>query len=184
MKNLSLILIALLIGSYSHARRAPQGGCRLSYHADSAGRGIEAGFKGLNLLPSPGDQGCYDQGVEEGNTLPKGDQLCNNEFESGKRNGMLMTATTDGTDCYNKGYMAGQALLGVASRASDAQTVGQACVDQYQKGLSDGRQNAAPNQPESNPLTTCYFNGFYDASQLQYLKFLWKIHFGLLASKG
>ena len=123
MKNLSLILVALLVGSYSHAR-APQGHCRQSYHADSAGRGIEAGFKNLNLRPNPVDEECYSEGVDEGNSLPKGDQTCNAEFENGKQNGLQVSSNTTGTECFNKGYVAGFALLGVASRSSDSSTVG------------------------------------------------------------
>ncbi len=166
MKTLTLLFFALFVGQLTHAK-PPQGGCRLSYHSDSAGRGIEGGFKSLNLRPNPLDENCYLQGVEEGNALPKNDRFCLSEFENGKTNGLQVSASTSGNECFNKGYIAGFALLGAAARAHDVQIVGLNCVNQYKQGFSDGlNDGAAKNQPTSNPGTSCYLTGFYDASQL------------------
>ncbi len=165
MKSLILGFLMVLLASVANAR-APQGHCRLSYHSDSAGRGIEAGFKGLNLRPDPVDENCYLQGVDEGSALPKNDSFCAREFENGKQSGLMVSNSSTGTECFNKGYIAGFALLGVAARASDSNTVGRNCVDQYRLGYSDGSQEKGPNnQPSSEPLSSCYLTGFYDSAK-------------------
>ena len=166
MKNLSLVLVSLLIG-FNALAKPPHGLCRLSYHSDSAGRGIEAGFKGLNLRPSPLDESCYLQGVDEGAALPKGDQICNREFENGKQNGLNVSPYTTGTECFNKGYISGFALLGAAARAGETAIVGGVCVTQYKQGFKDGKQSGtAANQPNIQPEMSCYLTGFYDSAEL------------------
>ncbi len=167
MKNLTFLIV--LFSATAFARQeglshAPHGLCRASFHSDSAGRGIEAGFKNLDLRPNPLDENCYDQGVVEGQTLPKNDSFCTSDFESGKQQGLDAGSDSSGSECYTKGYIAGFALLGVAARAGDASTVGSDCIADYQSGLSDGKNGEGPNAMDSNRGSACYMTGFYDAS--------------------
>jgi hypothetical protein len=174
MKKLNLSLALLLVSFAASARptpemgfvRAPQGLCRLSYHADSAGRGIEAGFKNLDLRPSPNDENCYLQGVDEGKTLAQNDSICRAEFENGKQAGLNASPDTTGTECFSKGLIAGGALLNVAARAGDSSVVGSECVAQYKLGLNDGSKNLPTQYIDSPRGAACYSAGFYDASQL------------------
>jgi hypothetical protein len=161
---ISLVYISLGASSTLHA--APHGYCRKSYHEDSAGRGIEAGFKNQNLRPAIVDENCYQQGVAEGSLLPTSETSCKQDFEAGKANGLQANSTSLGTTCSSKGYIAGVALLHIAAREGQASLVGQICVDEYRRGLSDGNANRVAETGTDNIERECYFTGFYDASPL------------------
>ncbi len=146
---------------------APHGFCRKGYHEDSAGRGIEAGFKSQNLRPNNVDEVCYQEGVQEGSLLPKEDPLCQEDFAAGKANGLNVNSTTLGTTCSAKGYIAGVALLHVAAREGNSSLVGENCVSEYQRGIKDGNANSPPETSTDNVAAECYMTGFYDASPSQ-----------------
>ena len=163
MKTIVLSVFVMMTSTLAIAA-PPQGGCRLSYHADSAGRGIEAGYFGTNQLPVPGDKACYDLGVAEGQALLQDhSQRCDAEFQDGKANGFAASGNAAGNDCYAKGYIAGFALLGVSARAGSAPS---ACVKEYRRGNYDGKNALPPTPLLGYQENACYMTGLYDASQL------------------
>ena len=161
---ISLLFLLLFILGPSLSLSSPHGQCRLAYHADSSGRGIEAGFKGQDLRPTINDESCYQQGVAEGMLLPKEDSICQQDFEAGKENGLQANLLTLGTSCSTKGYIAGQALLHVGAREANSTLVGQNCIDEYKRGVTDGNNNNVPTTSDDHLAAECYMTGFYDVS--------------------
>lgn len=160
-------IFSLLLTFSVNVKAVPHGLCRMSYHEDSAGRGIEAGFKNLNLRPKIVDENCYQQGVAEGSLLPKSETSCKEDFEAGKVNGLEANSITIGTTCSSKGYIAGTALLHVAAREGNSRLVGQNCVDEYLRGVKDGNETHVIETGTDNVERECYLTGFYDASPLR-----------------
>jgi hypothetical protein len=162
------IFSLLITFSFSaNVKAVPHGLCRMSYHEDSAGRGLEAGFKNMNLRPKIVDENCYLQGVAEGSLLPKSETSCQEDFEAGKANGLQANSITIGRTCSSKGYIAGTALLHVAAREGNLNLVGQNCVDEYLRGVKDGNETHITETGTDNVERECYLTGFYDASPLK-----------------
>lgn len=134
--------------------------CAQGYHADSAGRGIEAGFKGEDLRPSINDDYCYQLGVDEGKSIIGSDPSCPSDFTNGLAEGLHASATA-GSACYAKGYIAGLANLHIGARERNATLVGQACVDAYARGATDRNLDSAGDFQETGREADCYWAGFY-----------------------
>ena len=143
--------------------------CQQGYFQDSAGRGIEGGFTGQNLLPTPGNQDCYDDGAEQGSSLQKNDSQCQGQFSDGKNAGLVESGNSGTAKCFSYGYTAGVALLHVNARAGVVgdSPRGQQCLDFYQKGWADSARHSQQNSNTNDSLgNDCYLTGFYDQQQL------------------
>ncbi len=143
--------------------------CSDGYRADSYGRGIEAGFKGIdNLRPRhsrEANEDCYQRGVRKGVSLHYETQIfdCEGDFEDGYEEGFKASPLSAGTACYSGGYSAGKAALRVGAREGARELVGDECVDAFQKGYEDSMTGQVATIPLTNPEATCYRAGYYDA---------------------
>lgn len=140
--------------------------CAIGYSQDSAGLGIEAGVTGQDITVRCMNSSCYNTGKVEGAAL-KADDICVQQFMSGKKEGLKASGFGAGTVCYAKGYIAGTAWLSVGAREGLTSVVDAICIDAYQKGLATGLSSGQYNPPKENPYLSCYDTGYYDAASLK-----------------
>jgi hypothetical protein len=116
------------------------------------------------------DEGCFRLGVDRGNDMKKGTvgysgaQTCQREFQQGQAVGFAsdFSRLTAGSECFNAGVSAGLARLTSGARLGDKGTVGVACVEEFNRGVSDGRASRV-SQPLLEPKeSTCYEAGYFD----------------------
>jgi hypothetical protein len=142
--------------------------CQFSYRSDSYGRGLEAGFRGVDLRPDLVDEGCYQLGVERGHELLEGMGTlgigeCRRQFEAGLDHGFSLVFEIARSECYDAGYSAGSAKLRIGARRGDKRTVGAACVDEYQRGRGDSLAGRVEDPLHDARLSFCYGAGYFDA---------------------
>ena len=159
MKKILILNLSLLFFSFSALARVLPA-CAQGYHADSAGRGIEAGFKGEDLRPSINDDYCYQLGIDEGKSIIGSDSFCLSDFTNGLAEGLHASAQA-GSSCFGKGYLAGLADLHIGAREGNATLVGQACVEEYVKGTADKKSAAGGDPQATGREADCYWAGFY-----------------------
>ena len=116
------------------------------------------------------DDRCFQLGVEYGERLAEefADERrdCDATYEDGIGQGLEagVQVIRDPSACSNAGYSVGRSLLSIHARDGRADLVGQECVDQYRRGLKDGRENRAPNLTLDNKLNACYMTGHDDGT--------------------
>ena len=161
-----LTLIALMIPEGAIARLPPR--CGRNNSVESLGMGILAGFNGGDDRPTPNDEVCYQEGLNEGQNLKSQhtDDLdqCQSAFNDGKNQGFTgqILDIEDPSDCSNDGFQVGQALLVVDVRAGNTGAVGQACMDAYQAGRQDAKTGDSNDDYTDGLEDTCYQLGVSD----------------------
>lgn len=160
-KNLVMSLSFLFLSLPAWSRVLPA--CAQGYHADSTGRGIEAGFKGEDLRPLINDDYCYQLGVDEGKSSVGSDPSCASDFTNGLAEGLHASAQA-GSGCFDKGYLAGVADLHIGAREGNVTLVGQACVDAYAKGTVDKKSDGGGETQATGREADCYWAGFYSGT--------------------
>lgn len=159
MNKIIVLNLSLLFFSFPVLARVLPA-CAQGYHADSAGRGIEAGFKNEDLRPLINDDYCYQLGVDEGKSIVSSDPSCSSDFTNGLAEGLHASAQA-GSACFDKGYLAGLANLHIGAREGNATLVGQACVDAYAKGSVDKKSEGGGETSATGREADCYWAGFY-----------------------
>lgn len=146
----------------AQAQRVPSP-CGRSYKEDSAGRGIEHGFRGTGGRAPQGqhDEACFRMGFKEGQDLKKQDPSdeCARDFNRGFNEGFQQDQQSAGSLCFAKGQVAGAAWLRSKARELAVGVVGSECVRHYQRG-----RNSNSHDPQISVLRlqVCYDTGFYD----------------------
>ena len=142
--------------------------CGLSVHRDSYGKGVEAGFRGIQIRPRLVDEQCYLLGLQQGRLVASSQEIkfsCTEDFEQGRAQGLAAEIESGSlSDCQNAGFAAGEAALDVGAREGDTALVGTECVEQYQAGSQDAGSSHYADRPFDSKLATCYITGFNDAT--------------------
>jgi hypothetical protein len=167
----ALFIFALIIlSSHSFAQvRAPYfSKCQFSVYFDSYGRGLEAAITGEDLRHRYNDETCYQMGIKEALNALIGQRTtrCNTDFENGHKEGLSISSNGAGGVCFNLGYTAGKALVGVSAREGNSETVGVDCVEAYQKGRQDGHARRSSRSSGDSLKAYCYQLGLYEATLL------------------
>ncbi len=159
MKSFILFFLFFLAFEGVQAQRVKPP-CGRSFNADSAGRGIEKGFRNTGGPPVHLSQTCYNEGQSIGAELRSRDtsDQCSREFDSGFNNGFEQLGYA-GSECFNRGDEAGGAWLRSNARERNTAVVGNECVDEYNRGKSD----KTSNPPSAiRKIVMCYETGFDD----------------------
>jgi len=140
--------------------------CGDTYHRDSYGRGLEAGFKVLDLRPRLLlDEGCYRLGFDAGTALRDEKQPdCDRLFHQGYLQGLQgkFEVRDSAGNCHNAGYEAGGAALDVWAREGEVARVGERCVHEHARGYQDASKQLAATGAFEQPAWTCYMVGYMD----------------------
>ena len=117
MRAASLLLLVLGILPSIQAQ-AYDPWCSRGYRVDSYGRGIEAGFRSIDVRPNLADPFCYDLGIQRGKSLMTQPVIfdCEGDFDDAYQEGLKASSLSAGTACYNSGYLAGLSALRVGAR--------------------------------------------------------------------
>lgn len=139
--------------------------CGDTYRRDSLGRGIESVFAGRALRPRLNDEGCFRAGVRQAREVKAANLLaCDDDFTSGRADGLAQATSQSGETCYALGYDAGRADLDIGAREANAALAGDACVQAYRRGRADSMVNVRSEVSISDQPRTayCYDLGWYE----------------------
>jgi len=144
------------------------GWCEVSYRHTSYGRGLQGGFTDRDLRPQLVDEGCYQLGVEEGQSLAARSiesPTCEVDFKQNFNRGLRGEVDYVGNECMSAGYLAGEAALEMGAREALVDVVGERCVDEYARGKTDARAFRMGTPRSSQPEMQCYMTGFDDGER-------------------
>ena len=158
------VLIVILFSVNFGAQARNLSPCGRSYFEDSVGRGIEVGYRSTGGAPRHLDSVCYNAGRSDGESLKKKsisgcDSTFNQAFDQGK-NGDFQPA---GDECTTAGFQAGRAWLRSQARERNRSSVGDSCVNAYEKACQTQVDESQSNLKDS----ICYHTGLGDILYVQ-----------------
>ncbi len=157
--------VFIIQGDFAKAQRVWDP-CARSFHEDSAGRGIEYGFRRTGGRPVNNSEACFQRGEKLGRELKSQDPSdgCVRDFDAGFREAFWQKGPSASTLCFGRGREAGAAWLRSNAREARDHVVGKDCVAQYKRGFMTSVY--VPGSLDTRGQT-CYDTGFYDQAFLR-----------------
>jgi hypothetical protein len=144
--------------------------CSQYYHFESYYYGMFAGYTGHEARPTYTDEGCYYRGRQDGTDVAirwrDNRPACTNAANRGYDLGFQAEnqVITEPAECSTMGYRFGISRLSVLARAGDAASVGEECIESYNKGYTDGIEGRIESTPLDKKLSHCYQTGFVEGA--------------------
>lgn len=108
--------------------------CGRSFNEDSAGRGVEKGFRGTGGKPKHVNEVCYNEGFDRGQELRNKNKSlgCDSDFDDSFERGFKGLTDYLGSECSQLGFEAGRAMLRSSARERLSAKVGSDCIAAYE----------------------------------------------------
>jgi hypothetical protein len=147
--------------------------CATSFHKDSFFMGVNKEFNNEDTRFTPMSRDCLSRGQAHAQRLLSTlnsfqIQNCHSDYFRAISYGLrLATSRPGASECFQLGYLTGEAKLNIAIRSGDTQTAGYDCVTNYNLGLADGSNMRRPSRAFANQrVRYCYELGLFEASSL------------------